>query len=157
MVSELLLPRRARVLFLDDMEDRVSRFRARLTQIGHAERVDVARTADEAVDALRSQSYYDWVFLDHDLEPEHYESDAYDRGTGLQVARHLNGLLEQFRHDAEKLLGYTPSEGSLHDPVVVVHSMNPVGAARMLDAMPLVRARVHVPFHRLLPLLRVGA
>lgn len=134
----------ARVLFLDDMEDRHAAFKNRTA----GTRVVHVWTAEEACSKLLT-CVFDVVFLDHDLADEHYDHDAsvdgVGDGTGLQVAGWIAANACELRARDEQ-------------PFVVVHSLNPAGSQRMLDVLaeagvPAVRA----PFNTLLPGLRVKA
>ncbi|MBE7516841.1 MAG: hypothetical protein HS105_09580 [Chloracidobacterium sp.] len=74
------------VMLLDDDHRRHRWFEKRFAGDG----LDIAETVEEAKALLEGKTY-DAIFLDHDLLPEHYESndhDDYDR-TGFAVAKWL--------------------------------------------------------------------
>ena len=100
------------VLYLDDDPSRHQQFDYP---------ADRAWTAQEAVKLL-SQNKYDLVSLDHDLATEHYQDFHQGElalrggGTGYDVAVFIEQMEEQ-------------------PPWVNVHSFNPSGAARMIQAL----------------------
>jgi CheY-like chemotaxis protein len=95
-----------RVLFVDDQSSRLDALREAgvlQTEVVHA------ASALDGIDAVVDGGPWDVVFLDHDLDTKVY--DPYPREvTGQDVARVLAGMAWRPR-------------------LVVVHSMNPVGAA----------------------------
>lgn len=97
-----------RILFLDDMKSRRDAFRQ--NSIGCV--VDFATTAQEAIDFLKKNEY-DVIYLDHDLEEEHYQSNKDDHEDGRFVARHLKDMTQH------------------HGKIVIVHSLNPSGRANI--------------------------
>jgi len=102
---------------------------------------DVSRAKiHSAIDRLTQwleKNDYETILLDHDLTEEHYYSDAHDdEGTGYAIASWLAAHPE-----------------SQPDATIVVHSLNYVGAKRMLDIMRAGgRNAEHVPF----PYLQAG-
>lgn len=102
------------------------------------ESVDVAADAARAVEMLAS-NYYDLIFLDHDLLPEHYYAEAFDdERTGYAVARWL----------AERPDRLAASQ-------IIVHTRNADGALRMVELLRRVgRQAEHVPFHMLAPRIK---
>lgn len=76
-----------KVFLLDDDRRRHRWFEKRFT----GDDLDVAKTVQEAIEMLRSESY-DAIFLDHDLLPHHYESNEHNdfANTGLAVAEWLH-------------------------------------------------------------------
>lgn len=84
------------------------------------------KTAAEAIEALKAKDVL-FASLDHDLGPEHYPwSPNYDwiatrRTAGWEVTRWLEE--QYYRHDDDSCV---PPEG------IRVHSMNTVGAAKMI-------------------------
>lgn len=73
------------VFLLDDDQRRHRWFEKRFAK----DALDIAETVSEAKELL-SVNAYDAVFLDHDLLPEHYKSNAPDdERTGYAVARWL--------------------------------------------------------------------
>jgi hypothetical protein len=91
-------------MFLDDMKSRRDAFKQ--NAIGHI--VDFASTAQEAIAFLRANKY-DAIYLDHDLEAEHYQTNEEYHEDGSFVARNL---VDMNQH---------------HGVIVVVHSLNPSG------------------------------
>ncbi|MDX6272404.1 MAG: Cyclic-phosphate processing Receiver domain [Acidobacteriota bacterium] len=74
-----------RVFLLDDDESRHDWFDARFP----GDHLDIAVEPRRAIELL-SQNFYDAIFLDHDLLPEHYKSSAPDdERTGYAVAAWL--------------------------------------------------------------------
>jgi len=76
-------------------------------------------TVAETIGLLRT-GYVTHLSLDHDLAVEHYSGDYSKSETGYDV---LLWLEERVFH------------GFLPPPVIEVHSMNPAGKARMLQAI----------------------
>ena len=74
------------VFVLDDDKRRHRWFRKRFA----GDEVDVAETVEEAKVFLKENAY-DAVFLDHDLLPEHYETNDHDdyASTGYAIAEFL--------------------------------------------------------------------
>lgn len=97
-----------RIMFLDDMKSRRDVFRQ--NAIGHS--VDFAITAQQAIDLL-GRHEYDAIYLDHDLEDDHYQSNEDHHEDGRFVAR---ALREMKQH---------------HGKIVIVHSLNPDGRANI--------------------------
>jgi DNA-binding LacI/PurR family transcriptional regulator len=83
---------------------------------------------------------YTMILLDHDLTDEHYFSDEPDdEHTGYAVAAWL-----------------AAHPNNQRDALIVIHSLNYVGAQRMLDILhDAGRDAEHVPFHYLQSELRV--
>jgi len=74
-----------RVFLLDDDERRHRWFTARFK----GDFIDIAHNVREAQKLLSATSY-DAIFLDHDLHPEHYNTDSTDdERTGYAIARWL--------------------------------------------------------------------
>lgn len=115
-----------RVFLLDDDMLRHEWFAKRFA----GDQLDVAIEPQQAF-ALLSQNYYDAIFLDHDLLPEHYHSlERDDERTGYAVAAWLAA-----RPEAQA--GAT----------IVVHTRNADGAMRMVEEMRLAGRRAeYVPF-----------
>jgi CheY-like chemotaxis protein len=90
-------------------------------------------TAVEPVSAMEmlSNNYYDAIFLDHDLLPEHYGADEHDdERTGYAVAAWLAA-----RPDVQ------PSA------TIIVHTRNADGAMRMVEELRAAgRQAEYVPF-----------
>lgn len=93
--------------------------------------LDIAEDVEGAIDLL-SQNFYDAIFLDHDLLPEHYKSNAKrdDNNTGYAVANWLCS-----RPDLQRA------------STIIVHTRNADGAMRMIEKMRLAGRNVeYVPF-----------
>lgn len=77
-----------RVLFLDDDEMRHDIFSSY-----HADervRLHQVRTAKQAITAITELPKFDFIFLDHDLNNEHYNGQGYEfPGTGMDVVDYL--------------------------------------------------------------------
>jgi len=97
-----------KIMFLDDMKSRRDVFQR--NAIGH--NVDFAITAQQAIDLL-DRHEYDVIYLDHDLEDDHYNSNEDHHEDGRFVAR---ALREMKKH---------------HGKIVIVHSLNPDGRANI--------------------------
>lgn len=115
-----------RVFLLDDDERRhrwfVSRFKG--------DYIDIAHNVKEA-QRLLSETSYDAIFLDHDLHPEHYNSDSTDdERTGYAVALWLCSNPELQRAST-----------------ILVHTRNADGAMRMVAELRNAgRSADYVPF-----------
>jgi CheY-like chemotaxis protein len=123
-----------RVFLLDDDTLRHEWF-ARQFKSDH---LDVAADPARAVELL-SSNYYDLIFLDHDLLPEHYYAEEFDdERSGYAVARWLS-------ERPERLAAAT----------VIVHTRNADGALRMVELLRRTgRQAEHVPFHMLTPKIK---
>lgn len=75
------------VMVLDDDERRHRWFKKRFA----GDNLEIAETVEEAKKLL-SDDNYDAIFLDHDLLPEHYETNDHDdySQTGYAIAEWLN-------------------------------------------------------------------
>jgi CheY-like chemotaxis protein len=124
-----------RILIVEDDEARCAWFRERLT----GRTLDVTCDVRVAIEWLATREY-EAVLLDHDLADEHYFSNAPDdERTGYAVARWL-----------------ADNPTAQRDALVIVHSLNYVGAQRMVNAMrDAGRDAEHVPFHYLQSGLRL--
>ena len=124
----------ARVFLLDDDTLRHEWFARQFK--GH--QLDVAVEPARAVELL-SKNYYDLIFLDHDLLPEHYYAEEFDdERSGYAVARWL----------AE-----TPARHAASS--IIVHTRNADGALRMVELLRAVgRQAEHVPFPMLAPKIK---
>ena len=121
-----------RVLILEDDETRCYWFQQQFAQRDH----DLTCDIQEAIEWLTTRDYQT-ILLDHDLTEEHYYSDAHDdEATGYAIASWL-------ATHPERQIGAT----------IIVHSLNYVGAQRMLDVLRAAgREAEHVPF----PYLHAG-
>ena len=126
--------RPVRVFLLDDDTLRHEWFAKQFK----GDRLDVAVDPARAVELL-SSNYYDVIFLDHDLLPEHYYAEEFDdERSGYAVARFLAGRPDR--------------QGAA---TIVVHTRNADGALRMVELLRRTgRQAVHVPFHMLAPKIK---
>lgn len=115
------------VFVLDDDHLRHDWFARRFNGGDHLDTAVDPRTAIE----LLSENYYDAIFLDHDLLPEHYNSDERDDDrTGYAVASWLAA-----HPDVQ------PSAA------IIVHTRNADGAMRMVELLRSAgRHAEYVPF-----------
>ena len=82
------------------------------------DQVDVAENVADAKNLLQSKNY-DAVFLDHDLLPEHYESDTHDdENTGYAIAKWLSN-----NRDIQSAT------------VIIIHTRNSDGGMRMVELL----------------------
>jgi len=115
-----------RVLVVEDDETRCAWFQ----QVFSRCHLDMTCDVAEAIKWLREREY-SIVFLDHDLAKEHYQSaEADDERTGYAVA-----------------LWLANNPNCQHKAQIVIHSLNYVGAERMLERLlDAGRLAEHVPF-----------
>lgn len=115
-----------RVFLLDDDERRHRWFTDRFK----GDFVDIANNVSEAQELLKASSY-DAIFLDHDLHPEHYNSESTDdERTGYAVAVWLATNSELQRAST-----------------ILVHTRNADGAMRMVEELRRAgRSADYVPF-----------
>ena len=115
-----------RVFLLDDDKRRHRWFATRFK----GDLVDVADTVKQARELLTANSY-DAIFLDHDLHPEHYNTDSRDdTRTGYAIAAWLASNPE-----------LQPAS------TILVHTRNADGAMRMVEELRRAgRAAEYVPF-----------
>ncbi|HEX8708020.1 MAG TPA: cyclic-phosphate processing receiver domain-containing protein [Pyrinomonadaceae bacterium] len=118
-----------RVLIVEDDSTRCSWFRQKFS----ARPVDLTCDVKEAARWLAEREYT-MILLDHDLVEEHYFSDEPDdERTGYAVASWLAAHPDRQR-----------------EAVVIIHSLNYLGAQRMLDLLrDAGRDAEHIPFHYL--------
>lgn len=114
------------VFVLDDDRTRHEWFASRFK----SDHLDTAVEPQSAMELL-SRNYYDAIFLDHDLLPEHYGADEHDdASTGYAVAAWLAA-----RPDVQ------PSA------TIIVHTRNADGAMRMVEELRAAgRQAEYVPF-----------
>lgn len=103
------------VFVLDDDERRHRWFKKRFA----GDELDIAETVEDAKEFLSKYSY-DAVFLDHDLLPEHYESNEHDdfARTGYAIAEWL--------HDNKEIQ---------RSATFVVHTRNADAALKMVGKL----------------------
>jgi CheY-like chemotaxis protein len=125
----------SRVLIVEDDETRCQWFHQKFST--HLR--DVTCDVRQAIEWLAEREYTT-ILLDHDLADEHYFSDKPDdERTGYAVAAWLASHPDRQR-----------------DALIVIHSLNYIGAQRMLDILhDAGRDAEHVPFHYLQLGLRV--
>lgn len=123
-----------RVLIVEDDETRCAWFRTRLRD----SQLDVTCDVRTAICWLATRDYRA-VLLDHDLIEEHYFSnEPDDERTGYAVARWL-----------------ADNPTSQRDALILIHSLNYIGAARMLEVLRAAgREAEHIPFYYLQTELR---
>ena len=124
-----------RVLVVEDDEVRCAWFRERLS----GRTLDVTCDVGVAVRWLAERDY-EAVLLDHDLAEEHYfTNEPDDERTGYAVA-----------------LWLAEHPSSQRDATIVIHSLNYVGAGRMLEVLRGAgRDAEHIPFYYLQSGLRL--
>ena len=76
---------------------------------------DIAYKSSQAISLLKENTYH-CIFLDHDLEEEHYENEKSYSGTGQEVCRFI-------------------VDNKIEVPRIVIHSLNPVGRDRMMGIL----------------------
>jgi hypothetical protein len=115
-----------RVFLLDDDVRRHRWFTERFK----GDHLDIAETAATALEMLQTGSY-DAIFLDHDLHPEHYNSNSTDdERTGYAVALWLSANPNVHRAST-----------------IMVHTRNADGAMRMVEELRRSgRSAEYVPF-----------
>lgn len=103
------------VLVLDDDQRRHRWFSKRFA----GDELDIAETVEEAKEFLQKY-HYDAIFLDHDLLPEHYESNDHDdfARTGYAIA--------EFLHEKKDLQ---------RAATIVVHTRNADAALKMVEKL----------------------
>ncbi len=103
------------VFVLDDDERRHRWFSKRFD----GDDLDIAETVEEAKEYLGKYAY-DAIFLDHDLLPEHYESNDHDdfARTGYAIAEWL--------HDNKEIQ---------RSATIVVHTRNADAALKMVEKL----------------------
>jgi len=123
-----------RVFLLDDDTLRHAWFARQFK----GDRLDIAADAPRAIEMLAS-NYYDLIFLDHDLLPEHYYAETFDdERSGYAVARWLSER---------------PDRLAASD--IIVHTRNADGALRMVELLRRVGRQVeHIPFNMLAPKIK---
>lgn len=115
-----------RILIVEDDATRCAWFNERFDGLI----LDVTCNVAQAIAWLRERDYF-MILLDHDLIEEHYLSDAFDdERTGYAVAAWL-----------------AEHPDSQRDAIILIHSLNYIGAGRMLEALHNAgRDAEHVPF-----------
>ena len=118
-----------RILIVEDNDERCAWFRQKFA----GREQDVTCDVQQAFQWLAERDY-NLILLDHDLAEEHYWSDTPDdERTGYAVAAWL-----ATHPDCQR------------NALILIHSLNYVGAQRMLDVLHNAgRDAEHVPFHYL--------
>ena len=116
-----------RIFLLEDDQRRCDWFAKRFK----GDQLDISCEIDEAKELLQTRTY-DSIFLDHDLQPEHYGSEVTDdERTGYAIASFLASRPELQRA-----------------ATIMVHSFNADGAMRMVEELRNAgRHADYVPFH----------
>lgn len=96
----------------------------------NGDKVVVAENVAEALKLL-PQNSYDAIFLDHDLLPEHYDSDKHDdQNTGYAIAEFLS-----------------KNKSVQSAATIIVHTRNSDGGMRMMEVLRNAQRNVeYVPF-----------
>jgi len=102
-----------KILFLDDDLNRHSKF----TEASNGSEVTFVHGVAQAIEAL-SNEQFDIAFLDHDLDGRVFVEES--EGTGTEVAEYIAKM---------------PAETRPRIVIVIVHSMNPYGAQRMMNIL----------------------
>ncbi len=127
-IADLKVERNPINIFLLDDDRRRHRWFAKRFD---GDDLDIAETVDEAKEFLEENSY-DAIFLDHDLLPEHYESNDHDdfARTGYAIAEWLNENKEINRA-----------------ATIIVHTRNADAAIKMVEKLRETGRQVeYVPF-----------
>jgi len=100
-----------KILILEDSADRIKTFKKNLNKydLYFFDRVS------DAINAVELMGPFDVIFLDHDLDGNIFV-DSNEENTGYQFAKYL----------ATKDI----------KAQIIIHSLNPVGAANMKDVLP---------------------
>jgi len=116
-----------RIFLLEDDQRRCDWFAKRFK----GDHLDISCEIEEAKELLQTRTY-DSIFLDHDLQPEHYGSEVPDdERTGYAIASFLAANPELQRA-----------------ATIMVHSFNADGAMRMVEELRRAgRNADYVPFH----------
>lgn len=123
-----------RILVLEDDEERQEFF----SKVFKNHTLDITKIPEKANELL-SENQYDYIFLDHDLAPEHYINDTpCNKTTGLCTA--------EFIEEHPELCAMSE---------IIIHSLNPNGSERMLKALRHSNVK-KVPFTQLLGGLTVN-
>lgn len=119
-----------KVFILEDAKDRIKYFNKLFSD---KVELTITKRAGIAINELRDTKY-DLIFLDHDLD----EINIYNENDEAILKNHNNGyeVAKSLRDSVNK---YTQ---------IIVHSLNPVGAANIIQAHPF--NIVHIPMHLLI-------
>ena len=117
-----------KILVLDDSEKRLNIFKKNIEEkLELLNSTDYVKTAQEAIECLKKNLDYDYIFLDHDLEGRIFVPSSY-HNTGYTVAKFIS------ENDDIKI------------NQIITHSMNPQGAQNIKTILP--RAEI-IPFNLL--------
>lgn len=127
---------KGRILILEDDINREIWFRQKF--IGRD--CDFVSTVKEAIELLKT-SHYDYIFLDMDLEENHYSwiEPRNDKTSGYAAALYL----EQF-----------PDRSA--NAKIIIHSCNQTESNRSLQALKSRKYVRHVPFPQLKEIMRIS-
>lgn len=115
-----------KILVVEDNSERIKFFK---TIFSSASVLVFAENYNQAVSLLDND--FDLVFLDHDLEEEHYTGNSlYADNTGYSLAEYIieNDLLLK--------------------AVFIVHSLNPIGSQNIVNCLQKCRVVFKIPFSK---------
>ena len=101
-----------KILVVEDSLERMDRIESYFSGF---KGYDWAKSASVAISLLKTNEY-DFILLDHDLEEEHYKTQFFGKGTGIEVVDFI-------------VANTIPLKGA------VVHSLNPVGRESMMRTL----------------------
>ena len=113
-------------LFLDDVRMPGDASWVRLPSA----RYDIVRNYDEFVEFIQERGVPEFVSFDHDLAAEHYR-DLMDQSANDMVNLHYDNYEERTGYDCLKWLLDFCSNENLRRPIILMHTMNPVGRDNM--------------------------
>lgn len=116
-----------KILVLEDDENRIAKFKSWFIGCN----LYITHLADRANELIQEENF-DMIFLDHDLEEDHYKTwqdpSIVHENTGYKTALFLENNPEYCK-DAE----------------IIIHSLNPYGSSKMAQALSTRNAKVY-PF-----------
>ena len=123
-----------KIFILEDSDERIVMFKKYLPMCFPDVEIFIAENAIEARSIFQTEKHFDIAFLDHDLDGRAFVNSN-EKNTGYQVAK-------------------TMIELGIKSTQVIVHSMNPPGAERIVSLF-LDKCKVaHIPFPVLLDHLK---
>jgi CheY-like chemotaxis protein len=117
-----------RILLLDDDPKRVYWFLTRF----NPDRVHVCGTANAAIDALKSERF-DVAFLDHDLDPSHYQIYHDCMNNGERPVPHVGKFDNETGYAVAKFLADNPNNNPAME--VFIQSQNRFQTERMMKVL----------------------
>ena len=112
-----------KILILEDNAERIKLFKSLLLNKFKVNEMDVdilfTDNVEDAKKLFDKHKKFDMIFLDHDLDNRVYV-DSNEPNTGYQFAKYLNEKLE---------------DEDYKTTVIIIHTMNPIGAQNMKDAL----------------------